>query len=512
MQASRAVGCLQLGRTSVEVRGSCAALASSCGSRLGVQGRSDKQLLLEGSGKLAGWALRRSTATLTSVRRAGPHFVVCCGAAMATNAPAASQGPSLADASAPAPRLLLVSDLDSTMVDHEDPDHTSLHRFNEVWTSQCAHDSLLVFSTGRSPTMYQELRDEAPLITPDIRVMSVGTEIFIGADDKPDEGWLKKLDEGWDRKVVEEVTKGFSELKLQRESEQRPHKVSFNIDPATSEKVIPILKAKLLERGVEAKLVYSGSWDLDVMSKNAGKGQALSYIVEKLAAQHRSPTRGILVCGDSGNDAELFTVPRVHGCMVSNAMKELKEYCDAHPDITVHRATQRCAGGIVEAMESFEFIPLPLLVGAPPLTMGLSCASAGSMHALLVDTFRWLTQWYRGESENTDDEWQRLAKIFAAEFSIVVPSGQVLSREQMLRQLRGQHGRESSHGNHFYAWVDRVHPVVSGANLRVATFTELHEAHGSGKRVAKQNTLVFREKEGSPHGLEWVHLHETRLG
>ena len=42
--------------------------------------------------------------------------------------------------------------------DHDDKEHKALNAFNELWRSKFAHDSLLVFSTGRSHALYSQLR------------------------------------------------------------------------------------------------------------------------------------------------------------------------------------------------------------------------------------------------------------------------------------------------------------------------------------------------------------------
>lgn len=89
-------------------------------------------------------------------------------------------------------------------MDHKDPDYTSLLRFDALWEAYYRMNSLLVFSTGRSQVLYNELRSEVPLLTPGIAIMSVGTEIRYGDTMEEDKGWVKELDVGWNRSIIVE--------------------------------------------------------------------------------------------------------------------------------------------------------------------------------------------------------------------------------------------------------------------------------------------------------------------
>ncbi|KAI3877268.1 hypothetical protein MKX03_016072 [Papaver bracteatum] len=184
-------------------------------------------------------------------------------------------------------RLMLVSDLDLTMVYHQcDEDNISQLRFNAWWESNYRHDSLLVFSTGRTPAVYKRLKKDKPMLTPDITIMSVGTMQF--------------LNQKWDKSIVKEETDKFPELTYQSEADQRQYKVSFFVDKDKANGVIKALSEHLKNRGLDIKIVSNGGKDLDVLPKCGGKGEALSYLLKKVG--YGKQPCNTLVCGDSGNE------------------------------------------------------------------------------------------------------------------------------------------------------------------------------------------------------------------
>ncbi|KAJ6317258.1 hypothetical protein OIU76_012908 [Salix suchowensis] len=399
--------------------------------------------------------------------------------------------------------LMIVSDLDFTMVDHLDPDNLGLLRFNAMWEAYYRQDSLLVFSTGRSPTIYKELRKEKPLLTPDISIMSVGTEIMYGESMIRDEDWEQYLNQNWNREIVTEETAQFPELTPQSETEQRPHKVSFFVEKIKALKVIWFLSERLEKRGLDVKLIYSNETALDVLPKGAGKGQALAYLLEKFKVDGKMPVN-TLVCGDSGNDAELFGVPEVYGVMVSNAQEELLQWHaeNAKNNPNIIHATERCAAGIIQAIGNFSLGP-----NVSPRDIGdfqkCKVEIYNSCHEV-VKFYLFYERWRRAEVAKN---MQTPNLIFFPLGTFVHPSGVEQPVSHCIDVMARLHGDKQ--GTDYRIWVDRVSSEQVGSDTwrmkfyKWETFGE--ERHGC------LTTVLLGSKAKVPDGFTWMHMHQTWL-
>ncbi|TKY53198.1 Sucrose-phosphatase 1 [Spatholobus suberectus] len=365
------------------------------------------------------------------------------------------------------PRLMIVSDLDHTMVDHHDSENSSLFRFNALWEAHYRQDSLLVFSTGRSPTLYKQLRREKPMITPDIAIMSVGTEITYGKSMVPDDGWVQLLNQKWNKDIVIEETSKFPELKRQAETEQRPHKVSFYVEKDKAQHVTEALSKVLDGRGLDVKIIYSGGIDLDVLPKGAGKGQALAYLLKKFETEGKPPLN-TLVCGDSGNDAELFSIPGVYGVMVSNAQEELLQWHaeNAKNNPKILHASERCASGIIQAIGHFKLGQN--LSPRDVSDVGHEHVETISPGLEIVNFCLSLEKWRRAEVENSELFIAGIKATAIPSSVFIHPSGADHNIKEYVNILRNVYGDKQ--GKQFRIWVDDVLTTQIGSDTWLMKF------------------------------------------
>eukprot|EP00250_Pteridium_aquilinum_P007282 c17033_g1_i1 orf=244-1737(-) len=410
--------------------------------------------------------------------------------------------------------LMLVSDLDLTMVDHNDSTHTALLNFNLLWAAEYAYNSYLVYSSGRSLERYTELQRDAPLLTPQVLILSVGTEIRLGSSLEVDKDWAKELDDGWNRDIIVEEALKIPSLRFQEEPDQGPHKVSFKVDKAKGEDLQKMLSTRLSERGLRVKVLYSSGIDLDVLPHKAGKGQALAYLTKKLSQEDISH-KNVLVCGDSGNDIDLFTVDGVHGVIVSNAQEELVKWHQSHGLIAkVLRASRRCAGGIMEALQHFRFgphlSPNESIIQDYDPTFSSSKESSlprpGAVYREVVQLKLFMMKWLLSQVSNTEKSFGRLSGVISDGAKTISPEGVELNAAQFLCGMRKKYG--SIQGSELRIWFDNIHEQILAEGIYLVTW-QLWEQSAGGKRRGYFASAVLKLKAGTPNGVEWLHSHES---
>ena len=113
--------------------------------------------------------------------------------------------------------------------------------------------------------------------------------------------------------------------------------------------------------------------------------------------------------------------------------------------------------------------------------------------------------WYRGTTDDSDESFGRIEGVLAPEFTLITADGYVVARDQLLGLLRRE-----------YATKPDIEMWVENSQLRLATGDIIlvnYEEHGttvSGKK-STLITAVLRKNPQQQNGLEWIHIHESRL-
>jgi sucrose-phosphate synthase len=237
----------------------------------------------------------------------------------------------------------LFTDIDGTLLG----DHEALRRLVE---RLAAAGWGVGVASGRTFESARRVLAGHQVPPPDIYVTSVGAEIRYGPRHVEDRSWAADLDYRWRPDEVRELLldAGGGRFRLQPASEQRRHKVSFDVQGG-----LPVslarLRRMLRERGLAAHLVYSHDKHLDALPIRCSKGQAIRWVAQRFGID----LEAIVVAGDSGNDRDMLTgaTPAI---VVGNHAEELADLRD-DPNVYFARATH--AAGILEGLEALALLP-----------------------------------------------------------------------------------------------------------------------------------------------------------
>jgi hypothetical protein len=245
--------------------------------------------------------------------------------------------------------FLFITDLDNTLVG----DDRALDTLNQkLDRHRSEYGTKVVYATGRSRLLYQQLATEKSLLPPDALITSVGTEIYFNpTQEKVDPQWAQILSQRWDRNEVCAIASHFADLVPQPSYEQNSFKVSYYLSEQAAIEVLPRLESTLSKNGLQAKLVYSGGRDLDILPSRGDKGLAVQFLRQKLEIDAQQT----VVCGDSGNDIALLQGEE-RGIIVGNAQPELRQWYQQNQTDYRYFAQTHYANGILEGLQYFNFL------------------------------------------------------------------------------------------------------------------------------------------------------------
>ena len=241
-----------------------------------------------------------------------------------------------------APELVLVTDLDGTLLGGASEERRSFYR----WLAQQRERVLHVFCTGRDlGAIAAVLQEDEPLglSAPHLVIGDVGCTVACGASLLPVPLAVDPIEARWKEleAPLRALLQGQPGLELQPCSSNR--RLAYYVD---LERFNPGLIDQLEAAG--ASCVLSDDRYFDVLPAGVNKGATLLSLLEWLEADHAT----VVTAGDTLNDLAMFETG-LNGVMVGNAEPALVSHLPRLP--SVYRAQAPGCAGIAEGLRHFGF-------------------------------------------------------------------------------------------------------------------------------------------------------------
>lgn len=255
-----------------------------------------------------------------------------------------AKNPRLYDRLRTADRMVMM-DIDGTLIS-EDDDYTGLEELKTILANR-GNQFVFGVASGRSLEKVQAVFAEHEIPSPDIVICSVGAYVYYGPKEVwMDKGWARHVDYRWQSQVIIDLLDDFPGLELQEPENQNPLKVSYYVDKEDFDLVS--MKTALGRMANNTNILITHGAYLDILPKRASKGRAVRYVANKWSV----PINRTVVCGDAGNDLDMFTASS-RGIVVGNHSTDMDElrgmkrvYFSEHPS----------AAGILDGLRHFKVI------------------------------------------------------------------------------------------------------------------------------------------------------------
>jgi sucrose-phosphate synthase len=237
---------------------------------------------------------------------------------------------------------IIISDIDGTLV-YPEGDNPGLDDFKKFLANRSSH-TLFGLATGRNLELSKQIIEEYNLPTPDVLILSVGTQILYSLTQKiGDNGWHSFIQYRWNPERIENLLLNVKGIKKQGADSQSDVKLSYFVED--NENVLEEIKAILDKDNYNVNITLSHNRYLDIIPRRASKGRAIRYLARKF----NIPLNHVYTCGDSGNDSDMISGP-MSSIVVSNYSEELEPF---KSEKNTYFASQPAAAGVLEGLRHY---------------------------------------------------------------------------------------------------------------------------------------------------------------
>ncbi len=142
--------------------------------------------------------------------------------------------------------------------------------------------------------------------------------------------------------------------------------------------------------------------------------------------------------------------------------------------------------------------------------MSGSAAELGQRaRAEIVALHEFFVEWFTGALANNAVEFSRFTAATHPNFTMVVPSGQLIDKATISDGLRAAHGSRADAD--FRIEIRNVTERVMTETSGLLTYEEW-QFEGPKLTSARTSSVLFVPASHAPNGVAWRHLHETLLG
>lgn len=121
------------------------------------------------------------------------------------------------------------------------------------------------------------------------------------------------------------------------------------------------------------------------------------------------------------------------------------------------------------------------------------------------DLHRFFVSWYNKGTAN-DTQFERFDRAMAPGFQIVPPSGSLLDRPTIIKEVRAS---RATHDDNFAIEIDDIRGLWASHDEIMVCYIEAQRSRGEWTR--RRSSALLKTDPQAPRGLAWLCLQETWL-